>query len=116
MLGRSAVEGSATGSVGEEIHLTLSDQLGACSAGEIEMTAACPACRLAPGQRSRLGVERGVSSSSSAAAAQPAAAPEPDPCADPASTQHRSISVLNRYRALLLDSTYRPVGVANWQR
>ena len=29
---------------------------------------------------------------------------------------HRSISMLNRHRALLLDSTYRPVGVANWQR
>jgi 5-methylcytosine-specific restriction endonuclease McrA len=38
-------------------------------------------------------------------------APEPI-----ASTPHRPISVLNRYRALLLDSTYRPVGVANWQR
>jgi hypothetical protein len=33
-----------------------------------------------------------------------------------ASEQQESIRVLSRYRALLLDATYRPVGVANWQR
>ena len=29
---------------------------------------------------------------------------------------HESIRPLSRYRALLLDASYRPVGVANWQR
>ena len=72
------------------------------------------------GQRSRAGPDRALSSSRAAAQAEPALAEEEAGAAGPgeqiASTPHRSISVLNRYRALLLDSTYRPVGVANWQR
>lgn len=67
--------------------------------------------------------ERGLGSSAAAAgAAAAAAAPALDPHDAggagtlPASTPHRSISVLNRFRALILDQSYRPVGVANWQR
>jgi len=63
-----------------------------------------------------------VSSSLAAARAEPAPAVDSavndseGACGPIGSTPHRSISVLNRYRALLLDSTYRPVGVTNWQR
>lgn len=63
-----------------------------------------------------MGTERAVSSSVVASQAEPALAEDEGALEPLASTPHRSISVLNRYRALLLDSTYRPVGVANWQR
>lgn len=75
-------------------------------------------CRVSKGRK--MGSERAITSSSTAAAAaaEPAvaASAEPSYASPDASTPHRGFSVLNRYRALLLDSTYRPVGVANWQR
>lgn len=68
----------------------------------------------------KLGSERAFTSSSTAAAAaaEPAieAAGGAAYASPDASAPLRGFSVLNRYRALLLDSTYRPVGVANWQR
>lgn len=72
------------------------------------------------GQRSRAGPDRALSSSRAAAHAEPALAEDAAAGGGEGqqigSTPHRPIQVLNRYRALLLDSTYRPVGVANWQR
>lgn len=52
--------------------------------------------------------------SHTAAAAATTAAPAAESWASvPA---HRALQVLSRYRALVLDSAYRPVEVVNWQR
>lgn len=40
----------------------------------------------------------------------------PTPSLPQQQEQHTHLRMLSRYRALLLDATYRPVGVANWQR
>lgn len=103
------------------LHPTRGLVTSAAAAGDKEITRARRARRPPSGgaPRSRGGTERAVSSSVAAAQAQPAPAVDmaDGEGAEPVgSTPHRSISVLNRYRALLLDSTYRPVGVTNWQR
>ncbi|KAL4853339.1 hypothetical protein ACK3TF_005685 [Chlorella vulgaris] len=59
-------------------------------------------------------IERGLSSSVRQTAAAAAAATTADE--SESSTHLRGMSVLSRYRALLLDNSYKPVGVANWQR
>lgn len=67
--------------------------------------------RVPKSQRGRMSQDRALTTSTPAAGeSQPAAAAAAE------SPLRGGLSVLNRYRALLLDSTYRPVGVANWQR
>lgn len=84
------------------------------------------------GRPSGVGDQRQVGSSTSASAAASSAAAEAATAAafaademdvDLASTPmnyfsrpHRALQVLSRYKALVVDASYRPVDVVNWQR